>query len=121
VVNVGGKAVVGGGRYTWAKYASHLENHILPRFGEGWAESAAGKVRSWRRGLRGCGSRRCGGEQAYVSVGALAAGVGQAVLDGVEDELPVPLDRSHELGERFEPAALRPGDPADQQRLPACP
>jgi hypothetical protein len=52
-----------------------------------------------------------------VGVGGLGAGVGQAVLHGVEDQLLELLDRLGELGERRETTPLGPGQPADQQAL----
>jgi len=51
-----------------------------------------------------------------MRVGGLDPGVGQAVLDRVEDQLPVPGDGLGELDEGGESAALGPGDPAGQQR-----
>jgi hypothetical protein len=52
-----------------------------------------------------------------VGVGGLGAGVGQAVLHGVEDLLLELLDRLGELGERRETTPLGPGQPAGQQAL----
>ena len=50
-----------------------------------------------------------------MGVGGLGAGVGQAVLDGIQDQGLVVLDGLGELDERLEAAPLRPGDPAAQQ------
>lgn len=40
---------------------------------------------------------------------------GRPLGDGVEDQLPVAFDRLGELDEWVEVAALRPGEPADEQ------
>lgn len=41
------------GRGTWAKYDSHLRNHILPRFGEmGLGEITRMMVKAWAKSLR---------------------------------------------------------------------
>ncbi len=52
-----------------------------------------------------------------MEVGGFGAGVGQAVLDGVEDQLSELLDRLGEFDERRETTPLGPGQPADQQWL----
>jgi len=59
---------------------------------------------------------RAAGQQPQVGVGGLGAGARQAVGDGVEDQLPVALDRLGELDERWETASLGPREPADEQR-----
>ena len=69
-----------GGAGTWAKYQSHLRNHILPRFGDAaLAEISRMAVKGWVKGLRRSLAERTVGDVVTL----LSMLLGEAVDEGL--------------------------------------